>query len=138
MIWWIGYIAFDLWRNWHRTVKVKKSPDYLGNFMYRAFFGLVFIFIIYPDFAPFWDNSTIWWAIPVVAFEVSSFYLLFDPILNKLRGKHWLYRGKKSGWIDKLFIKLGTPYYVTLKVFTLIILTITIYAMARGDIYRIF
>lgn len=82
---------------------------------------------MYPEFDP--ALGVIWGAIPVVAFEVSSFYLLFDPILNKLRGKHWLHRGKDSGWLDPLFNKLGTPFYVTVKIFTLIILIISICAI---------
>lgn len=137
MIYWTIFIALEIYRNYVLIEKRKITPNYGGSFCLRAFFGLLFIFIIYPGFAPVWDNSTIWRAIPVVAFEASSFYILFDPILNKLRKKHWLYRGKKSSWLDPLFIKLGTPFYLTFKAFILIILIITIYALARGDFYRI-
>lgn len=139
MIYWPLYIAKDIARNYFR-IKAKKPVDYWGNFMYRAFFGLIFIFIIYPDFAPFWqDTRTMLWEVaPVIAFEVCSFYILFDPILHKLLKKPnpLTYRGKRSGWLDKLFTKLGTPYYITFKIFTLIILIISIYALLRGDQYR--
>lgn len=123
MIFWIVFISLELLRNYILIEKRKINPNYLGSFMFRAFFGLVGIPLMYPEFDPL--GGAFWGAIPAVAFEVSSFYLLFDPILNKLRGKHWLYRGKSSGWLDKL----GLPFYITLKVFTFIILILSVCAI---------
>ena len=123
MIYWFSFIALELLRNYVLIEKRKTKPDYLDSFVLRSFFGLVGIPIMHPEFDPLGDYTTIWQAIPIVCFEVSSFYLLFDPILNKLRGKPALYRGKASGYLDSL----GLPYYITLKVFTLIILILCLF-----------
>jgi hypothetical protein len=122
MSFWFSFIIFELWRNYDKIEEQEERPDYLGSFMYRAFIGLIGIFIINPEFNPIWYPESTWGGIPPACFEASSFYLLFDPILNKLRGTHWLYRGKNSGILDKL----GLPYYITLKVFSLIILILSI------------
>ena len=141
MIYWFLFIALEIYRNYFLITKRSVSPDYGDSLIFRAFFALIFIFIIYPDFAPFWqDTRTMLWEVaPVVAYLVTSFYTLFDPILHKLLKKPnpLTYRGKKSGILDPLFLKLGTGYYILFKVFTLIILIISIYALLRGDQYRI-
>ena len=134
MIYWLSYIASCIAYNWYRIEKRGIEPTYFNSNWARGVFGIVGLVITYPYFDPLGDYTTIWKAMPVVGYEMSSFYLLFDPILNILRGKPVLYRGKTSGYLDKL----GTTYYITLKVFTLIILIITIYALLRGTIYRLY
>jgi hypothetical protein len=49
---------------------------------------------------------------PMLIFQVCSYYLIFDPFLNKLRKLSWRYRGKNSGWMDRLPFGL----YITAKV----------------------
>lgn len=127
MIYWFLFIGLEIYRNYFLIEKRRMKPSYLDSFIFRAFFGMICLFIMYRGFDPLGDYTTIWKAIPIVAFEVSSFYLLFDPILNLLRGKPILYRGKSSGWLDSLSLKLGTPFYILLKIFTLIILIISLY-----------
>jgi hypothetical protein len=97
---WIAFIGLHIWFNWRLIVKKKKTPSYWGNFLYRAFAAVICLFIMEPEFNPVWYPYTIWKAAPVLLYEVTSFYLLFDPFLNWSRGLVWHYRGKKSGWID--------------------------------------
>jgi len=37
--------------------------------------------------------------VPLFGFYVSSHWLLFDPLLNKIRKKPFDYEGKNSGWL---------------------------------------
>lgn len=38
----------------------------------------------------------------IIGFQVASFYLSFDIILNAITGDKWNYQGKSSGYLDKL------------------------------------
>lgn len=69
--------------------------------------------------AVFSDAVNIDWTIeamvdywPMLAFQVCSYYLIFDPFLNKLRKLPAIYRGKDSGWMDRM----PMPAWITLKV----------------------
>lgn len=110
---WLLFIAWEVRRN-YRIIEVhKESPDYLNSFFVRAFFGLVALALMSGDYDPFmeWYHS-----LPIVTYEVTSFYLVFDVWLNVRRGKAWNYRGKNSGWLDKLPIH----FYYVLKVVCLV------------------
>lgn len=112
MIYWLIFISLELWRNYYLIEKQKIKPDYGGSFIFRAFFGMVCLIIANPYFDPAGNPLTILQALPFAVFQLSSFYLLFDPILNLLRGKKWDYKGKDSGWLDKLPI----GFYYALKI----------------------
>lgn len=122
MIYWIGFIGLEIFRNYYLIVKKHERPNYAGSFMFRAFFGLVGIAIMYPEFDPLGDYRTLYGALPALIFEVTSFYLLFDPILNWSRKLPWDYQGKNSGWIDKL----GKKWYYVFKIACLIWLILTV------------
>ncbi len=48
-----------------------------------------------------------WYQWPgLVLFQVGTFWLLFDPILNKLTNQRLDYEGKNSGWLK------GIPYWL--------------------------
>lgn len=49
---------------------------------------------------------------PLLIFQISSHYLIFDPFLSWLRKLPWDYRGEDSGYLDKLPL----PLYYGLKV----------------------
>jgi hypothetical protein len=91
---WLLYIAIDATINyWWIEVK-KKRPDYLLMFIARGIF--VILYGVYIDI----QNPREWW--PILAFQLSSFWIIFDLLLNSLRGRNLLYKGKNSGWIDRL------------------------------------
>lgn len=104
MIFWILFIAAEIWRNWYLIKRKKIKPNYAGSFMIRAFFAIAALAIMNQTF----DLGRLrsWYEVlPDIGFLATSFYLLFDPILNKLRGLDIDYRGKESGWIDPLLTR---------------------------------
>lgn len=54
---------------------------------------------------------------PLFFFQISSYYLIFDPLLNRLRGLTWIYKGKDSGWMDKLPHK----WYIAVKILCIVV-----------------
>jgi hypothetical protein len=38
----------------------------------------------------------------LLIFQSTSFWIVFDLLLNKSRGKKWNYRGEQSGWLDRI------------------------------------
>lgn len=100
MIWklllWILFIGADVYRNWYIIEKKKQRPDYLWSFIFRGWFAVLHGILFNPQ-----NVSD---AIPIVTYQVTSFWLFFDVALNLARKKHPLYTGANSGWI---FDKLG-------------------------------
>lgn len=116
---WLGFIPYEVRRN-YRIIEVhKQKPDYLNSFGFRAFAAAVCLALMSGNYDPVmdWKHS-----LPIVIYEVTSFYLVFDPWLNLRRGKAWDYQGAQSGWLDKL----GKPYYYFLKVLCAVLLVISI------------
>ena len=112
--------------NWYRIDIRGLKPHYLSANYSRAFFGFVCLILMsaqdgsngidlaYPrTFIPY---------IPHMVYILSSFYLFFDAGLNGLRGKRWNYRGKSSGWFDRMKI----VFYYTLKAICLAGLIVSI------------
>jgi hypothetical protein len=102
MIIWLIIILLEAYRNWHIIEVQKSRPNYLQSFILR---GIVAIFHgIYMGVT----EPANWY--PVLIFQVSSFWILFDVTLNILRGKSIFYLGdpKKgsSGWLDRLPISI--------------------------------
>lgn len=85
MILWILYIFVDALINWFIIEKKKINPNHIMLTIFRgwAFIGLGIALDIKPD-------EILEWFI----FCAGSFWVLFDPILNKLRGKALTYVGK--------------------------------------------
>ena len=94
MILWIIFIALEILRNYY-LIEVKKSrPIYIQSFIIR---GLASIFHgVYLDVQNMREFT------PILAFQVITFWWLFDIGLNLLRRKIWNYRGQNSGWLDPL------------------------------------
>jgi hypothetical protein len=120
---WIAYISFDVWIN-YRIIEVnKRRPRYLLLNIMRGS-----AFVLYGRLV--WDMKPEIWYLNVLLFCVTSFWIGFDSVLNLTRGKHMLYIGPQSGWIDKWGVSNPVLYYLC-KFFALIILvlaTINIFA----------
>lgn len=99
MIYWLTFILLEVYRNYVLIEKRRIRPNYGGSFVFRAFFGLLCLILANPDFDPLVNGLDYW---PFVVFECTSFWLLFDPLLNITRKKPLGYRGKTSGWLDSL------------------------------------
>lgn len=116
---WLVIIAATIGLNWYRIEKLRSKPHYFGSNWSRSIFGFACVVLMTADtgFDPAYIDT---WreAMPSAGYVGSSFYLFFDPGLNVARRKDLDYRGKNSGWLDKL-PKLA--YYV-LKLITLAVL----------------
>lgn len=99
---WIEYIIIDILWNVIKIKVRKKKPNYLGAFCRRVLVGFVNMLILHPEFDPVGNPVTILYAAPFVIFEVTSFYLTFDPTLNWFLGRKWYYKGSESGYLDSL------------------------------------
>jgi hypothetical protein len=65
----------------------------------------------------------------LVAFQACTFWILFDLLLNKFRGKPWYYLGKESGWLDRMGSKDGSFFiglYWALKIIAFFVSILTL------------
>lgn len=116
MIWliiiWFAFIMLEVARNFWMIQKGDK-PNYLQSFILRGMAAIGHGILYNPADPREW--------LPLLIFQVASFYLIFDFVLNLLRGKHFDYQGKTSGWLDKL----PKQFYYALKLVCLIALVCT-------------
>jgi hypothetical protein len=122
LIAWIAYIGLDVWINYVIIEKNKARPNYLLLFIMR---GIAFVlwakFVVGFEYDLFYMNYFV--------FATCSFWILFDGALNAARGKHLLYIGATSGWLDRFGIKHQALYYIAkmIAVVWLTFATINIY-----------
>lgn len=104
MITWLIYPILEALIQYVWIEKVKHRPDYQFVWMVRgaAFFTwaiwMVMRIDIYYDVQTYRD--TLWIALPLLFWAPTTFFLIFNPLLNKLRGKELNYKGKDSGMFD--------------------------------------
>lgn len=118
MIIWLIFIGLEIYRNYFLIKKKKVKPIYIHSFIIRAISGI--LIAISTDPFGLWLN--IIQSVPIIVFEITSFYILFDPILNKLLSNKWNYRGLESGWFDSLPL----PIYYIMKILCIIGLIVSI------------
>jgi len=111
MILWIIYIVLDALVNWYIIEKKKIVPNYIQLMIFR---GWAFILIGIAINLQEWQ--LLWWFL----FTTTSFWLLFDILINLFRGKNIFYRGENS-MIDKFGRKYHSVYFL-LKLTALLIL----------------
>lgn len=108
MIFWLIYILLEAVIQFKLISKGNK-PNYLQLFIIRGMAAILFGGIVMN--VTNWQDGFI-----LLGWQICSFYVLFDIILNCLRKKKWNYKGKESGWLDSL----SYPIYYTIKLLTLI------------------
>lgn len=100
MIYWITFIGLAIWYNWYKITVRGVKPTYFNSNWARGVFGLMCLVLTYKEtFDPLVNGLDY---LPFIAFECTSFWLLFDPILNLTRGKPIGYKGASSGYLDRL------------------------------------
>lgn len=102
---WLAYIAVDVWTNYVIIEKNDSRPNYLLMNIVRGC-----VFIVYGAFI--WDTQADLRTLYIFIFCTTSFWILFDISLNLSRGKHILYLGKESGWVDRFGFKHPVIYYL--------------------------
>ncbi len=95
MIYWFIFITLEIARNYYMIEVKNTKPVYFQSFILRGWAHLLICIFVFDTQVP-----ADWY--PILAFHACSFWLLFDPALNLLRKKPWYYRGKTSGWLDRI------------------------------------
>jgi len=93
---WIAFIIGHAFFDFYRIGKSEK-PIYLQSFIIRGMAAILHALLFNPQ------NVVDW--LPVLLFQVTSFWLFFPAFLNGLRRKPLLYVGTDSGWTDAYFLK---------------------------------
>lgn len=128
---WLIPIAANVY--WDRN---GRKPDYLQMFVIRGMAAIVhgvildIVCSIFPE--NLWSYSVLelflMW-LPILLFQTTSFWLLFEAALNIVRGRELFYFDRKerdSGWIDKIFDGLGNGAHLIAKILALITCVISI------------
>lgn len=101
---WLVFIAAEVYRN-YRIIEINKGkPSYLHSFVVRGMAAIIHGVLFDPH------NMAEY--LPVFIYQVTSFWILFDLILNWMREKPMLYLGKESGWIDRGFDWVGSEGFL--------------------------
>lgn len=120
VIWWL-FIIVEAYRNHYIIVIDKERPNYLVSFILRGIAAILTGIILDPQLKS-------WEGVVIIIYLVSTFWVLFNPLLNKLRKLDFWYLGMNSGPIDRFFLKypkLHRRVYVG----TLIIAAVSLYVL---------
>lgn len=105
LILWVAFIAADVWCNYYIIEINRARPNYLLLNIIRGV-----AFVLYGRFV--WDLSLDLQTFYILLCCTTSFSIFFDLALNISRGKHLLYIGQTSGWIDQWGFKNPFLYYI--------------------------
>ncbi len=113
-----------------------RKPNYLQMFVIRGMAAICHAVLL--DVAVGYFPENLWaysaldmlgmWA-PVLLFQMTSFWLVFELALNIVRGREWLYFDRKehdSGWVDKFFDALGNGAHLAAKIAALVVCVLSI------------
>lgn len=104
MIYWLIYILAEAFIQSKLIAKGWK-PDYLQLFIIRGMISILHGALIL-------DVHNTYEALIMWGWQMCSFWIVFDLSLNFLRKKPILYKGKRSGWLDKI----AYPVYIPMKI----------------------
>lgn len=94
---WFAFIVGHAWHDYKQIRDENERPNYLLSFTIRGFVAILHAILFDPH------NFLDW--LPVLIFQVTSFYLFFPALLNILRKKELFYVGHHSGYLDSYFYK---------------------------------
>jgi len=83
-------------------------PNYLQLWVIRGIFAILHGALLGAQPEPWYE----WPAL--LCFQMGTFYLIFNPLLNKLRKLPWDYEGKNSGWLSFINGKAKIPISLAL------------------------
>ena len=98
-----------------------RKPNYLIMFILRGMAAILHGILFNPH--------NLYDYLPIFLFQITSFWLLFEIFLNVIRHKPLLYFDNvehDSGWIDKIFSKLGYTFHAFAKVLALAVCVFSI------------
>ncbi|MES1221183.1 MAG: hypothetical protein ABUT20_37125 [Bacteroidota bacterium] len=95
---WFAFILAHAVRDYYLIEKMKTKPVYWRSFIYRATFSIGYTFLLF-------DVHNLYHYLVLLTFQATSFWVLFNMLLNVFRGEHPLYVGRHSGYIDSFLYK---------------------------------
>lgn len=96
MLLWIIYPIVEALVQAYLQIYKNWKPVYLQLNLVRGIVAILFgIFVLNMPY----DMKLFF---SFVGFAMSSFFIVFDPLLNKLKKKPFGYTGKRSGWINAI------------------------------------
>lgn len=104
MLLWLSLVPSEVLRNYYIIEVGKEKPNYLQSFIIRGFVALVHAILFNPQTLLEW--------LPILVFQLSSFFVIFSPMLNKLRNEEYFYLGKESGIIDPFLLRYPTLHRI--------------------------
>jgi len=113
---WLLYPIIEASIQAYLIEKKNWKPNYIQLFLIRGFCAIIFGGVILQLEYGF-TQFAIW-----LTWCTTSFYIVFNPLLNRLRDKPFDYRGKESGWLDSL-LKHDLAYwafYLTCVIFAVL------------------
>ena len=120
---WLVYILSEVFVHEYIIEVKKKRPFYLHFFLQRGIAAILHgVLYLWLCFEAQGIETSIKNYLPLFVIQVSSFWILFDLGLNLLRGKDWWYKGKNSGWVDRLSVYIYWPLKTIALITALIII----------------
>lgn len=115
---WVTYPLIEALTQFELRVNYEWKPNYLQLFCIRGIVAIVHgaLMDVEIDALHYYSRFEYLQPLLLLTFQVTSFWIIFDPVYNHLTDQNIFYRGKESGWMDRLPIKI---WYV-LKVIALI------------------
>lgn len=116
---WLLLIVAEVFRNY--VIILRGRPNYLFSFINRGAVAILHAVLFNPQ------GPADWWF--VLLWQCTSFFVVFNPLLNFVRNYEFFYLGANSGWIDQFFINKPWAYrmFYGACVLATIVLTIKIY-----------
>lgn len=121
---WLILIVANVYYDWKR-ISNHKGINHVGETIARIFVGILYAGLVFQVRAA---NEHAQW---VILFQVTSFWLFFEFLLNKARNLPAFYLGntaKTDVWFKKHF-----PIYAGLKLFALILFVTSVIQLIKGN-----
>jgi len=103
LAWVVVIIAFVAW-DYYEIVKKKTRPNYLLENIIKGV-----LFILYGVYI--FDTQNDLRTVALVVYALTSYWIMFDLLLNSVRHLDPFYIGKTSGWIDR-FAHINSTTFV--------------------------
>jgi hypothetical protein len=100
---WLLFPTANAVLDWYIIERDKKPIDHLVEFIFRGFAVILYGALVF-------DAQAGTHGFAVIAYEVCSFYIVFELVLNELRGKPWNYLGN-TAMLDKILSRRRWLYY---------------------------
>ena len=100
LIIWIMVIIGFAWLNEWEIEEKHRRPDYFKQNLLKVALALIWMSLAWRVMP--WEYAK---TLTLSLFALTSYYSIFNPVLNDWRGLPFFYVGENSGWIDSFLYK---------------------------------